>query len=70
VLIASREPLPPFAEWKLKLSDLSRTSFEDEGVWVFDELGLRPRTTASEAAEDDRGQVVVHDVAPPPLVQV
>ncbi|QEH32525.1 hypothetical protein OJF2_10020 [Aquisphaera giovannonii] len=67
VLVASREPLPSFSRWALGLKDLPWTTIQKDGVWIFDDLGLRPELAASGL---ERGQVITDDTAPQPILEV
>jgi serine/threonine protein kinase len=63
VLIASRAPLPPFAQWS-HTSDLHWASVQTEGVWQFD--GHR----INRVAEASRGEIKKLFDSPRPFVQL
>jgi hypothetical protein len=44
VLVASREPLPPYAQWKARLGDLPWGATQAEGVWHYDGQQFEPRS--------------------------
>jgi hypothetical protein len=68
VLVASREPLPPFSAWT-PASGLPWRAARSTEVWEFDGLTLGPRGRTA-GTGPDRGTVRARSVAPVPLRDV
>jgi hypothetical protein len=63
ILVASRKPLPPFAEWKAEAGDSAWKPVQGDGVWLFDGQHFEPLGS-------DRGQEVEFPGLPKPFQDV